>query len=89
MTAHIFVLGFVQGVGFRRFIKKKAQNLGLTGWVRNMLDGRVEILAQGKKEDIEKLIKIAEKGNWLSGIKDIVVDFEERQEELESFEIKF
>lgn len=88
MTAHIFVLGFVQGVGFRRFIQKKAQSLNLTGWVKNLPDGRVEILAQGKKEDIEKLIKIAEKGNWLSGIKDVVVDFEENQEELEGFEIR-
>ncbi|PIR79881.1 MAG: acylphosphatase [Candidatus Levybacteria bacterium CG10_big_fil_rev_8_21_14_0_10_35_13] len=89
MTAHIFVLGFVQGVGFRRFIQKKAQELGLTGWVRNLPDGRVEILAQGKKEDIGKLIKIAQKGTWFSDTKDVVVDFTKGEEKLESFEIRF
>ena len=87
MTAHIFVLGFVQGVGFRRFIKKKAENLGLTGWIRNLSDGRVEILAQGDKEKIDELVKIAEKGNWFSDIKDVVVDITRAEEKFESFEI--
>lgn len=87
MTAHIFVLGFVQGVGFRRFIKREAQKLGLFGWVRNLPDGRVEILVQGDKTQIEKLIKIAEKGNMLSQVKDTVVTIEENEEKLSDFSI--
>ena len=90
MTAHIFVMGFVQGVGFRRFIRSKAKLLGLTGWVKNLSDGRVEALVQGPKASIDELIKIIEKGNWLSGVKDIVVDWEEKKDEkFESFDIQF
>ena len=89
MSAHIFVMGFVQGVGFRRYIKKKAQALGLKGWIKNLPDGRVEILAQGSKEDIAKLIKIAEKGNIFSFIKGVVVDWQKDEKTLSDFEILF
>ena len=89
MSAHIFVLGFVVGVGFRRYIKKKAQALGLKGWVKNLPDGRVEILAQGPKEDIQKLIKIAEKGNIFSFVKGVVVDWQKDEENFSDFEILF
>jgi len=87
MTAHIIVLGFVQGVGFRRFIKNKAQNLGLTGYVKNLPDGRVEVLAQGSKEKIEELVKVTEKGNWFSDIKDVVIDWEKEMENFSEFSI--
>lgn len=89
MSAHIFVMGFIQGVGFRRYIKKKAQVLGLKGWIKNLPDGRVEILAQGSKEDIAKLIKIAEKGNILSFVKGVVVDWQKDEENFSDFEILF
>jgi len=87
MTAHIIVLGFVQGVGFRRFIKNKAQNLSLTGYVKNLPDGRVEVLAQGSKEKIEELVKVTEKGNWFSDIKDVVVDWEKEVVNFSEFSI--
>ena len=87
MSAHIFVLGFVQGVGFRRFIQKKAKELGLFGWVKNLPDGRVEILAQGSKDSIEQLIKIAEEGNIFSDVKDVVVNFEKGEQKLNDFSI--
>jgi len=89
MSAHIFVIGFVQGVGFRRFIKKKAQVLGLKGWIKNLPDGRVEILAQGKKEQIETLIEIAQKGTIFSSIKGVVVDWQKDEKTLSDFEILF
>lgn len=89
MSAHIFVMGFIQGVGFRRYIKKKALSLGLKGWIKNLPDGRVEILAQGSKEDIAKLIKIAEKGNIFSFIKGVVVDWQKDEENFSDFEILF
>ncbi|MEK7551207.1 MAG: acylphosphatase [Patescibacteria group bacterium] len=89
MSARIFVMGFVHGVGFRRFIRSKARALGLTGWVRNLPDGRVEILASGKKEKIEELIKIAQKGNIFSLVKGVVVDWEKEKEVSSDFQILF
>lgn len=86
MQARIYVLGFVQGVGFRQFIKKTAQNLGLKGYVRNLPDGRVEVVAKGAKEQIEKFVKICEKGTFFSEVKSVGVNFEE-EEEFEGFEI--
>jgi acylphosphatase len=45
---HVLVTGLVQGVGFRYFALDEAQQTGVTGWVRNRSDGRVEIEAQGE-----------------------------------------
>jgi acylphosphatase len=86
MQARIFVLGFVHGVGFRGFVKSNARKLNLKGWVQNTDDGRVEVVAQGSKEEIEKLIKLCEKGPFLSEVKSVVVEWEKQEEQFESFE---
>jgi acylphosphatase len=49
------VRGRVQGVGFRWFVQREAQMLGLTGWVRNNFDGAVEVLACGRSDQLETL----------------------------------
>ena len=53
---HIFFYGRVQGVGFRYFSVQKARQLGLTGWVENLLDGSVEMEVEGTEELIDQLI---------------------------------
>lgn len=53
---HAFVDGTVQGVGFRMFVLDHAQSLGLTGWVRNTLDGRVELVAEGPRTELDTLL---------------------------------
>lgn len=87
MTANIFISGFVQGVGFRQFIKKEAQKLGLSGYVKNNPDNRVEVMAQGSKEQIEKLIKHSEKGPFLSEVKNVAVEWVNLDEVYKDFEI--
>ncbi len=57
-----FVKGRVQGVFFRAATREQAQALNLTGWVRNLSDGRVEILACGEKENLEKLLSWLQHG---------------------------
>ena len=79
MQAKIYVLGFVQGVGFRRFVKKSALNFGIKGYVTNLMDGRVEIVASGSKENIEKFLKICEKGTFFSDVKSVALEWEEER----------
>lgn len=57
---HIFFYGRVQGVGFRYYSVNKARQLGLTGWVRNLGDGSVEMEVQGPEEKIDELILFLE-----------------------------
>ncbi len=57
IQAHIFYSGTVQGVGFRYTIQRFVEELKLTGWVKNLRDGRVEIMVEGNKESVEQLIE--------------------------------
>ena len=56
------VHGDVQGVGFRYFVQRKAHQLGLSGWVRNNDDGTVELVAEGARDELEKLRQAVEEG---------------------------
>jgi acylphosphatase len=86
MQARIFILGFVQGVGFRKFVRKKAKDLGLKGYVRNLPDTRVETVVSGPKDKIEELIKSMEKGTFFADVKSVQVEWE-KEEEFEDFKI--
>jgi len=85
--ARVFISGFVQGVGFRQFIKHKALKLELTGWVKNLPDNRVEAIFVGSEEKIEEIISICRKGPFLSEVKDVGVSFEDSKKYFGSFEI--
>ena len=53
---HVRVTGIVQGVGFRWFVRERARRLGLSGWVRNLSDGSVEVVASGDAHQLEFLM---------------------------------
>jgi len=61
-AVHAFVTGRVQGVFYRDSAKKKAQKLGLTGWVKNLPDGRVELIASGDDNAVGELMEWLWKG---------------------------
>lgn len=82
MTAHVFISGFVQGVGFRQFIKKSSEHTGVTGWIRNLSDNRVEAVFQGSKEQINKIISLCRKGPFLAEVKNVEVIWEENHKEI-------
>ena len=60
--AHIVIGGLVQGVFFRASMRREAQKFGVTGWVRNMRDGKVEAVCEGEKAAIEQLISWCHEG---------------------------
>lgn len=71
---HIYVSGRVQGVGFRYRTLSYAQELGLTGWVKNLDDGRVEMELQGTEEEINYLFQHLRKNRFIR-IDDCQVDY--------------
>lgn len=78
MIARVFITGFVQGVGYRQFVKHSARRIGLAGWVRNLPDNRVEAIFQGSEKQIKNIISICRKGPFLSEVKDIVVEWKDQ-----------
>lgn len=68
---HCYISGRVQGVWFRASACKEAQQLGLTGWARNLPDGRVEVMAFGESAQLEKLYKWLQRGPLLAKVTDI------------------
>jgi acylphosphatase len=57
VRAHVIFSGTVQGVGFRYTCRSYADDLKLTGWVKNLADGRVELMAEGPRNTVDQLIK--------------------------------
>lgn len=89
IKAHLFVSGLVQGVFFRDNTRLKAEELGVTGWVRNLSDGRVEIMAEGEKEKVEELVEWVKKGSSAARVDNLDVEWQEYVEEFASFEIRY
>lgn len=83
--AHVFISGFVQGVGFRQFVKSKARKLNIKGWVKNLPDGRVEAILQGPAESVLLLIEDCNKGPFLAEVENVVIDWEEEKEKFTEF----
>jgi acylphosphatase len=77
MRVHVFVTGRVQGVGFRNHAKRRADQLGLRGWVRNLPDGGVEILAQGREASVDEFVAWCHHGPVLSQVLSVRVENEE------------
>lgn len=71
ICVHLTISGFVQGVGFRYFVKGKANELGLAGWVKNTSDGKVEVLAQGDEGKVKKLVEECRKGPFLAKVSNV------------------
>jgi acylphosphatase len=73
-SVHVIVRGTVQGVGFRWFVSTRARALQLAGWVRNMSDGRVELVAQGDAASVERLLAAVREGPSRSSVDETIVD---------------
>lgn len=81
------VSGKVQRVAYRDFVARHAQHLALTGYVRNMPDFTVEIIAQGFVDSLEKFLEYARRGPFLARVSKIDVEWREAKEEYKSFDV--
>jgi len=91
MTAqlHVIVSGRVQGVAFRYFVEQRAVELGLTGWVRNLYDGRVEVLAEGERPTLERLLDELRLGPRMARIENVDLEWRPYTGEFPDFRISF
>ena len=87
-SLHCTVSGKVQGVNYRAWCKSQADNLGVTGWVRNLSDGRVEVLAQGEEEALQELKQRLFTGPSMSRVEDVHCDWVDYDKEHSSFELR-
>jgi len=88
VRAHVFVEGFVQGVSYRWWAQREAERLGLTGWVRNLTDGRVEIVAEGSEDQVNQLIELIKQGPRFSKVEKIDVSWKKAVGEFGRFEVR-
>ena len=89
IRAHLFISGRVQMVLFRASTQLKAKRLGLTGFVRNLRDGRVEAVIEGEQENAQKLIEWCKKGPILARVRDIKITQEKYTGEFNKFNILY
>jgi len=85
----IVVRGLVQGVGFRAFIYRIARSLGLTGFVKNQIDGSVLIVAEGEEDALEKLLEAARRGPPAAIVESVDVFFEDAKGDFTTFFIDY
>ncbi len=84
---HGVILGDVQGVGFRFFLIRRAQGLGLSGWVTNRDDGAVEFVAEGGRRDLEQLERAAREGPRMARVEAVEVNWSPATGGLDRFDI--
>jgi len=89
VKAHVFISGRVQGVFFRYETKRIALRLGVSGWIRNLPDGRVEAVFEGEKSDVEKMIRFCHVGPPGAIVKNVKVIWEQPAGEFRGFQIRY
>ena len=80
--------GKVQGVGFRMYIFRQAERLGLYGWVKNCPDGSIELHAQGSDVDLDYFTKLVKRGNTASIIDECIISSATADDSYKCFEVK-
>ena len=86
---HIIVTGRVQGVGFRVYVKRMADSLGLAGWVKNVGYDRVETAAEGRKEILEQFLSMVLDGPRGSHVEEHQETWGVAEGESSPFEVRF
>jgi acylphosphatase len=72
-TIRIYISGNVQGVFFRKFLEEKATELNIRGFCRNLEDGRIEVVAEGRDEKVNDMLEACKQGSPHSNVKDVQI----------------
>ena len=88
VRAHIYVKGDVQGVFFRSSTRARAKMRGVSGWISNLPDGRVEAVIEGEKDAVEDLIDFCRQGPPGSAVEDVEVSWEKPSHRFTEFDIR-
>ncbi|MFW5637982.1 MAG: acylphosphatase [Methanoculleus sp.] len=88
VRVRVWISGQVQGVGFRWAVEDEARVKGVTGWVKNLPDGRVEAVFEGDEGAVQQMIEFCRRGPTLARVDDVQVVREEYIGELEGFSIR-
>lgn len=86
--ARVFISGRVQGVNFRYYTQLEASKTGVKGWVRNLMDGRVEAVYEGEKRAVENMIEWSKAGPSAARVGDVVVEWEKPAGEFSDFRVR-
>lgn len=89
IRVRLVIKGRVQGVFFRDSTRNEATRLGVFGWVRNLPDGNVEVLAEGPEEKVQKLVEWCHQGPPAAQVTRVHKTQEEWQGEFDSFRVTF
>ena len=87
VAAEIVVSGQVQGVGYRFFAQRAAEELKLSGWVRNLPDGRVQVQVEGPRARVEELLARLRVGPRLASVTDVAVTWKAASGSVRGFTI--
>lgn len=87
--AHVFISGRVQGVFFRAETRDLARRLGVTGWVRNLWDGRVEAVFEGEDWAVERMVAWCQRGPRGAHVDDVEATYEGYTGEYDSFSVVY
>ena len=88
LRIHLIITGRVQAVWYRGSAQKTARRLGLSGWVRNLPDNSVELVAEGPTGQLDKLVKWCQEGPPLAHVTDIRTKRSPARGEFLSFEMR-
>lgn len=86
---HLKIYGRVQGVFYRENTKNQARQLGLVGWVKNCLDGTVELLAQGEDKNLQKLAEWCKNGPKHAGVEKVEEEWGDMDRKFSDFKITY
>jgi len=89
IRAHLLIEGRVQGVFFRAYTQEEARKRALTGWVRNLYDGRVEAVFEGEEKEVRSIIGWCHSGPTRAVVTNVSVDIEEHKGEYQDFTVRF